>query len=640
MKQATIVFICVIGASVALGQDSGGKAAPPSAASMPAARDYPTSHPGGGFRAPPLDLEDAEFLANATRRAFRAGLRGQVWSSPYRPSDLAGRRAILNVTLRLQGAAVAEARTPDMELIDGAVAAGSLLVEAAKKKNLPPGAAGDWGIEFEWLGPREDVAAKYDDGGRWTDGLLHAFEPGVEGIGVEFRDKVGLALPSSIIASNYSPDLALQAAEAQAGIQHDDKKHSPEEIHYFRFQGLHLWQPGVGRPPVVLARGEEYVPPSAVTSEGLTAAIRRTGEYLRYRQNRDGWFSEEYLPSADAYSEHNSALVQLRALLGLCTFASWSRSPADLESARRGIQRNFQFLKKLAVVKEPAATSRPLTTTQAGEILFFPGHGSQLGITALMLASMDATPTTTSQPGARSGLVEALLAAQDEEGRLEMTLEGQERAANEDVAAAAWTMIALGKAALVDPSGPLAKEVERVLTRALRHYNTWYEVTNKPQASALLARAWCLAYVISNDARFSDLAFDILDRVAALQTNAANCPWPELHGGISAEQRGFVGADTAEYLLALVDGLLVARRIGDEARIARYTAAVRAGARFLMQLEFSEAGCYYVRSVRDALGGVRLTPWTNAIRVDCCAATVEALIRARAALFGPTPDAP
>ncbi len=62
--------------------------------------------------------------------------------------------------------------------------------------------------------------------------------------------------------------------------------------------------------------------------------------------------------------------------------------------------------------------------------------------------------------------------------------------------------------------------------------------------------------------------------------------------------------------------------------------AVRAAARFVIQLEFREEGSYYIRSRVDALGGVRTALWNNSIRADHCAEAIMALIRARIALFG------
>jgi len=146
-------------------------------------------------------------------------------------------------------------------------------------------------------------------------------------------------------------------------------------------------------------------------------------------------------------------------------------------------------------------------------------------------------------------------------------------------------------------------------------------------------RAFALHYDSTNDARLSDVVFQILDRLAALQIPDGAGVYPELCGAINAREPGLVGADTAIYLAALADGLTLARRIGDEPRAERYRRATLAAARFVMQLEVREMGCYHVGSPRDVLGGIRTTPWNGRIRADYCADSVISLMQTRKALF-------
>ncbi|RIK68727.1 MAG: hypothetical protein DCC66_09505 [Planctomycetota bacterium] len=200
----------------------------------------------------------------------------------------------------------------------------------------------------------------------------------------------------------------------------------------------------------------------------------------------------------------------------------------------------------------------------------------------------------------------------------------------ESVVAGAWGMRALMS---WDESARDAA-ITAMVERARVHYQSWYEREGEPRASAALARALMQLYDRTNDARCSDLAFSILDRIAALQVTPAACPMPELWGSINAGQPGVVGSDSAAYVSALAEGLVLARRIGDRQRVERYERAVRLGTRFILQLEFTEAGCFYVRTPRDALGGVRMSPWDHRIRVDRCGDALESLIEARAALFG------
>ena len=156
-----------------------------------------------------------------------------------------------------------------------------------------------------------------------------------------------------------------------------------------------------------------------------------------------------------------------------------------------------------------------------------------------------------------------------------------------------------------------------------------------PIACAALVRAFASGYARTNSAEMSDFAFGLVDQFVGLQLNRENCPWPELRGAVNVRRRGAVGADTASYLTALADGLALAQRVGDEARLKRYRESVRSAARFVMQLEVRQPGCFYIRSPRDVLGGIRTALWDNQIRIDHCAEALLALIRAREVLFGP-----
>src|SRR5262249_42394045 len=152
---------------------------------------------------------------------------------------------------------------------------------------------------------------------------------------------------------------------------------------YFRFRTRHVWQPSASASPIVITRGATIVGADEVNEKGLDAAIERIGRYLRYRQNSDGWYSEEYLPTADRYTKGNSASVQIGALQGLAAFAAWTGEPVLIDAAAKGIFRSASFLTPLQVsqsdTSQPAggaSTSRP--SRAAGQLLMFPGHSGYL----------------------------------------------------------------------------------------------------------------------------------------------------------------------------------------------------------------------------------------------------------------------
>jgi hypothetical protein len=263
-------------------------------------------------------------------------------------------------------------------------------------------------------------------------------------------------------------------------------------------------------------------------------------------------------------------------------------------------------------------------------VLAFPGHEAYLEVTSRLLAAMMELRARPEFDVARVSIASALLAAQGDDGRLEIVLDVKRDDRPDDATAAGLGLQALASYGLWQPD----KRIEPAIGRARKFYEAWYRRSPDPMGSAEIAHALSLAYAITKDARISDLAFEMLDALASKQLSAENCPWPELHGAVNIRAPGLVGIDTATYLRALAVGLDLAAQIGDRPRLERYRKAVQAASRFVLQLEMRQAGCYYVRSRIDAMGGIRTAPWNNTLRADHCAEAIMSLMCARTALFG------
>ena len=583
---------------------------------------------------PPTSPEDLVLLVRNTRSAIKDKLtRRPERAARYCPPALKHQTVTLHATLRRDGASVAEAELKPMNVVEAAQAAGAMIGGSLLEKKLQIDIDA-CGLELEWFSTTEPISALNDEQGKWSDALLHSFEPGIEGVGVEFRGRKGWTRPSQVIALNYTPDVALQAAEKAAEVSQMDKLRATAEVKYFRFRTRHVWQADGRATPLVLTRGTSVVELADVDERGLDAAIVRSGSYLRYRQNTDGWYSEEYLPTPDRYTAGNSASVQMRALRGLARFAEWTGDPAIVAAAIKGAARSAIFLVPLQLPQTSQPTSSPaasMPSASVGRMLVFPGHSDYLRVSADFYEALRSLPRSPEFDSSCRDLIAAFRALQNAEGRIAPPQAADQPGTTDDVssAALAWTSLAEAEQSKSDAL------VEQALRRAEHYYQDWYKHSAEPRGAAAVARALCLTYVITNDARTSDPAFSILDRFVGLQLGPSSTAWPDLNGAISTTEPGVLGVDTADYLLALCDGLELARRIGDSQRITRYRDAVRNAVRFVVQLEFREAGAYYVRSRRDALGGTRKSPWNNEIRADYCSDALLSLIAARTALFGP-----
>lgn len=578
-----------------------------------------------------LDDADALLLTHYARRMIQSSVKGSdAGGDPYVPPALEGKRGVVYVTLWRSGAKLASGVSGEMPVVEATVAAAR---EAGKalKEALPGDAQTirDCGLEIEWLGPEETIARPYfSDGATYASELMGAIDPGVNAIGVAFEGKKGRTTGADVIQHHFSPDLALGSAERQIGLTLEDKQAHPNEIRYFRCDSVHLYQPDAKAKPVRLLRGEPLVRPDAVTPESLDAAVKRTGDYLLYRQNSSGAFSHEYVPGGDRYSIQSDALVQLRALYGLARLAAFRKDAASEQGVANGIVAFSQYLEDLNFRIE---TDQGAKVAPGGaRILFIPGYEDHLESSAYLLLSMATAPDHAKHESEMKGLTNTLLYAQLSDGSMRLSLgklpEGEPTAKEDRAGATALAALAQRYALTKDAN------IDTVMLETLGYY-TSREKTLSADAAAWLTRAYAQQYIQTGQPRYEAFVFLMADRFASLQLTPETSPNPELWGAIAPSKSISAEVKTALYVSALSDALRVARRTGDTERVRRYERAVSLGARFLMQLEFTDAGAYYVRSTQDVLGGLRTKPWNATIRADHCGFGVGALIDARTSLF-------
>lgn len=618
----------------------------------------PTSQPAATTQPvellPEFSNDDATALIRSARRAMRAKLLGRPeMSATYRPLSLATAKGVVHLQLRERGQLIAEAQSAEMPIADAAVAAGTLLGSAIRARTSVmerpaiKSGADNLMLVFEWMALGEPIAESYNPlDQRWTDELLRAFDAGREGVGLRFGKKTARTSVVEILVSNYTPSHALAATEKALNVTQADKAAQASEISYFRFDTRIAIQRDAKSRAVLLHRGEGLVSESAVNATSVDAAIGRMGAYLRYRQNPDGWFTYEFLPSADRYNESDSPTPQVHALAALTKYAKWTGVAKDAEAARHGLDVAVAHLRPLWIVPrntDPKATTQPTPQPTPGEqgwVFSGPDHENVLAATAWLAMAMHDGRELNDHAAKHAGLIRALRNAQDDVGRIEMLPVQTKSEVPEDFAAAGWALLALAKS-----SGEGRREqFELTVHRAYSYYRERLIVDPAtslpaiqfpdPQAAMALIRGFAAAYPYTQDARQSELVFRVLDALCRRQVTETSGASPELVGAFGARAAGDLGSDTAFYLGALNDGVRLARQIGDAPREQAYLAAIRRAVRFLLQLEFREDGCFYVRSPQDVLGGIRTKPWDNRVRIDHCAESLMALMDARVILYG------
>ncbi|HEY6969306.1 MAG TPA: AMMECR1 domain-containing protein, partial [Candidatus Angelobacter sp.] len=147
------------------------------------------------------------------------------------------------------------------------------------------------------------------------------------------------------------------------------------------------------------------------------------------------------------------------------------------------------------------------------------------------------------------------------------------------------------------------------LRRALRFYRHRYRYKrNFGQVSWLMqaARGW---HEVTGDREWADLAFEIGDWIRRFQL--------EKNGGfITDHQADGPGYTTALYLEGLAAGVKLARQCGDNQREQAYLESCRNGLRFLKNLVYRPEHDTVLPNPAYALGGVRASLTSSAIRTD------------------------
>jgi hypothetical protein len=578
-----------------------------------------------------LSQQDIVLLADTARAAMESALNGRSAARPpYKPMTLRERKARLRMTARWSGRIVAETETGRGELLEVAVEGGAALGGALREsKNATNDQPERLGLEIEVFGPPEYLTAGLTKDNHWSPELYASFEPGIHAVGAELDRRRGWATPSVILASGFTPDLALEFAEQRLGLTAAERRERVAELRYFRFRTVHIWQPDARERPVRLRRGVLVVPHDAVTAAKLDATLDDLAGYMRYRRNRDGAFAYRYIPTTDRYDDRNNATAQMAALAALLDYARVRGDHNAVETAAPLLRATLHNLK-------------PLPDAEDALYVEFTGQQDKLGTTAAYLLALIAASHLANERDVKAfalppdidatmeRLANALLATQREDGGIGVADDPDAGGGTSADYAAGLALLALARLD-TEHSRP---RIESAIRSAARYYRAAPADSRDNAAAAIHARALAAAYRRLRDPQIGEPAFRLLERFTAAQVADPDGRRPELAGAIDLSAGRRLGIETADVLAALADGIELARWVGDERRAARYTEAARAAARFVLQLRFRKEECYYIRNTQDVLGAFRTSPWDASVPIDTCHRALTGLARAREALFG------
>jgi len=558
-------------------------------------------------RIAPADQKLVTWVVRRTLEQYAAD--GSTYDPPYRPAHLAALRMQIAVTLRRGGVAVGVGVSPMAPILEAAQqAALKAFEDAAGLATVDADALERMRIEIEAIGTV--VAAPVVP--YWGTAQSYAFlEPGVHGIVLDLQGAKGAMRPSEFIGTGYSVVAALRSLSER--MNPEGKSHQGMLASWFRTAHWHeLWPHG---DVVELQRGLIVLPPEVVTRRSLAKAIDSIAAYLAYRQKPSGEFSYQYEPSADRYSGSNNFARQAETAWCLAHYAAQTDDETATRVAKKAVRSLARYVTDLQGVED------------AGYFLG-PDRSADLAATALLCLALTDCPASEESRAVRDKLVAGMLWLQRPSGRFINVFPPALVERSSEVPAG-QALLALARVYTQDPQERILHAFEAALPFCRDHFH------QTPQAgfAAWQTRAFALMARRTGHRRYADFVFEMSDGLVGRQLGADNCEWPELYGGIDPPGRERVSAVTCIHLESLADALELARELGEAKRAKRYQQAVRAAARFVMQLQFRPQEGFYVRSTIDCYGGIRRSPWDSRLRIDNSARALTALNRTRQVLF-------
>ncbi len=560
---------------------------------------------------PELSPEHKAFLSTVARRTVRDAMLGRPAYEPsYVPAELQAVSAQIVVRLRQRGylhdAGASGVSPIALAARDAAVAAVARL--AAERKG-DVDLANELLIEIEVVGPPEPIDAKVD----WTEprAVDPYIEPGVHGFLVAAPEASFRFCPTEIymtdrIVADALDEMARQVAGSRAKVS---------EVKLFRFRTLHWYETHNRGEVVSLHRGLTVLPQAEVRADRVRECIDRLAEYVAYRQLDSGLFSYQYECGADRYSADDNAVRQAGTVSAMAWHAAYSKRSASRAAADLGLRR---LLTWKVDVPEPAGVS----------FLATPDGLNKLGVTALTAIAMAKHPEPAVYADVRKRLITGMLSLQRPSGMFATAFPPAQEFGAQDF----FPGEALLAMALHYELEPDARVLE-AFDRAIGFYRERFRESPTPAFVPWQVQAYTVIARHSRRDDYTSYVFEMTDWLAAMQLTPDNCEWPELWGGIASYQPGRVGVSTAAYLEGFTDALALARLVGDEERARRYEQVVRLATRFVMQLQVRPEEAFFIRSPRDAIGGIRTTPTLNLLRIDHSQHALIALIKAHEALF-------
>lgn len=560
---------------------------------------------------PPPEVDDLDRadLTRTVRRLIARRLDGEAYRPGYVPHSLQGIKCRASVTLRRDGRILGAADSDELPVVDAVIAAAeAALLRAGEKSRTVDGDLSTLGIEIELIGSRELVG----HAGEPAERLSGWFEPALHGVAFRTPSREVLVKPSQLISMEiFCNDdgeldhrcdryaIAMSSLKEKLGLKLTPPDHLPENVSVYRFRTTHWYQPDAQAEPTLLVAGLRPVSAEEAAPQSLSAVVADLGRFLAYRQNADGLFSYEYLPGRDMYWMLEQNWVrQAGTAWVMARYARISGDPRMADASDR-------------CITALSALAQPLSDNPLGKYLHTTDSLHPLGAAALLSLALIDSPGAAGHEELLASLITAIEGMQQADGSFRTHFPPSLKTSSQDYYPGE-ALLAIARYYTLHPDG----ERRALCDRALPVYMQYFRATRVPAFVPWQAQAWGELARTTQIRKYADFVFEMTDFLLTLQLREDRYPLAIYDGGIDTTGEGRCGISSAVYLEGLVDAIRTADAFGETERAARYRAAARRMARFVLQLRFRVEEGFYVQSPRDVYGGLRNTPIDPTMRID------------------------
>ncbi|MBU1019514.1 AMMECR1 domain-containing protein [Patescibacteria group bacterium] len=428
----------------------------------------------------------------------------------------------------------------------------------------------------------------------------NSIELGLDGIRL-FEGQVpkALLLPSIPISHNLDFNTYFEQLCKKAGLEKTCRE-DPNN-NFYKFQTFTFTQEGE------LYRYNNHL--EEISREEVEPMLLSSGEWLLDKTTDNGRFKYIYYPSTDKYSADYNIVRHLGTSYAMLLMYEYTSDSRYLEETEKAIE---YFLKY---------------TIEEDDIAYIEYEGEEdepLGGPALAVVTLQKYEDLTNS-GQYTTLLEKfgnfILSKQKENGNFANYYpeEKLDRKISYEIYGAEANL-ALSR--LYAATGDI--DYLEALQKSYEYTQEYFDASPSTVMVAWDAAAFSELYYETENQRYADLTYQMVDWIVAQQYTESNSPYPDYIGAFV-----YGGTPSSCNTGTLSEGVSVALELaryqGDDDKKDIYKETLKNSLRFLANMQYREDNSFFLPSPQEAIGGFRDNLYSNEQRIDISQHAISAI---------------